>query len=543
MARAYDGAMTLLAGSPFRIAIEGFRAGDPTQRAAAEQALRSITKPYWEAPTPVDEGIALEVLEAAFGLASSKDAGALVFPLIGSAHPSLLAMIAARFAAVEEPLRLALLTVVASSPTRAAAALFATLVGQQGWPTRTYPRLFTELGQHARHGDLLFPAILDAAGVPVLDAGNLLLIALRGGGLDPAQVAGSAFVSGLAARIDALAATAAAPTDDEMPRLALALDLAGFVGGDDVVAALDRALTVPVSWPAAFAVASSLRRGRPVDDEVIARVAGDHATRATLYALLREQGPAAVARMPAATRTRDAFAAADMVGWLAHPGELGQPPDRLEQMAIFGAKRGAADVVLYVWRFQLGDAPWKASVSGPYSANPPEGPIHGNSTFSRFEAWDAQSAEAHAGAILDTLDAWAADRAARARPAPWRVDYADGAANAYRVWQDSAETDVLLEYVPVTPERSSSGTYSGGPPRAGRFAPRDLRIDELWGRIDALAAEATAAGAAAAGPRTKGTGAFTVTTPSGGRTFIVATGEPLEELDKFLATLGGALIA
>jgi hypothetical protein len=64
--------------------------------------------------------------------------------------------------------------------------------------------------------------------------------------------------------------------------------------------------------------------------------------------------------------------------------------------------------VLYVWRFRAeAGGPWLAGLSGPYPLRPPEGPLGGLATFSRFEAWELHDAEGHAKAVLETLKGWA----------------------------------------------------------------------------------------------------------------------------------------
>ncbi|MFT3712676.1 MAG: hypothetical protein QM817_33925 [Archangium sp.] len=167
-----------------------------------------------------------------------------------------------------------------------------------------------------------------------------------------------------------------------------------------MVAILRATLKYPHAWPRVFAVASLLRRKEAVSDEVIAGIAADATVRTTLYSLLK--GLKASKRIPAAQRSRDAFAEADMVQWLSHPGELGRPPDALEKMAVFTTKKQ----VLYVWRFKS-NGTWKASTSGVYELNAPEGPLSGSSTFSSFEDWSSNDAEGHANEILETLGKWA----------------------------------------------------------------------------------------------------------------------------------------
>ena len=118
-----------------------------------------------------------------------------------------------------------------------------------------------------------------------------------------------------------------------------------------------------------------------------------------------------------------------------------------------------------------------------------------------------------------------------ATEAPWSIHYADGAANVYRFEQRSAGAEVSFEYVPVTPEMSSTGSYSGGAPHRARLAAGDARVAELWRRVEGLEADT----ASHADARAKGTGAFRIRTPSGTRAFIVQQGARLDEIHSFLA--------
>ncbi|HTE51413.1 MAG TPA: hypothetical protein VK698_11255 [Kofleriaceae bacterium] len=119
---------------------------------------------------------------------------------------------------------------------------------------------------------------------------------------------------------------------------------------------------------------------------------------------------------------------------------------------------------------------------------------------------------------------------ATARETPWTLQYADGAANVYRFSQSLAGGAVSFEYVPVTPEQSSTGTYSGGEPRKAVLAADDPRIAELWRRVEALEADTGSHGP----DRNKGTGAFSIDTPAGKRAFIVEQGPALDEIHSFM---------
>jgi len=71
---------------------------------------------------------------------------------------------------------------------------------------------------------------------------------------------------------------------------------------------------------------------------------------------------------------------------------------------------------------------------------------------------------------------------------PWSVlDIADGSANAYHFKRSGTKVD--FEYVPVKPEESSSGTYSGGPPRRETLDAGDKRLNELWATLQKLEAD------------------------------------------------------
>jgi hypothetical protein len=425
-----DEALVLLPeGSPYRTVLRGMVSTDAALRGAADGALRSLARSAWETQTPIAEATAVAVLRAVLELPFppprtqwDRAPGQIVFSLIGSAHPPVVDLIEARFGEADERIRLDLLALLASAATRRGAEVFASLVARYGWPQRPYARFFGELGTNLPHADALFPALLEAPGAPSIELGDLLLRALRGKTLDPGRVADAPMVRDLAPRIDALLARSrelrGRARDDVDPddaaqavrrELVMLLDLAGFVGGD-LRDTLRAATELPDTWPAAFAVVSTLRRNGEVESATIARIASDHATRAAFYSLLRELG--ATERIPAELRSRDAFAAADMVEWLSHAGELGRPPEALEKMAVFEARRSKGEhVLLYVWRFRVADRPWLASFSGPYPASGREGPLHGSDTFSRFERWDAMSAEKHALAILKNLTerrrAWA----------------------------------------------------------------------------------------------------------------------------------------
>jgi hypothetical protein len=114
---------------------------------------------------------------------------------------------------------------------------------------------------------------------------------------------------------------------------------------------------------------------------------------------------------------------------------------------------------------------------------------------------------------------------------PWSLTYADGAANFYRF--EASNDEVLFTYHPVTPERSSTGRYSGGAPRQERLAAGDPRLAALWREVAALEADRTCHAA----DRIKGDGAFSVTTAAGVRGFLIARAA-LGPVEALLARFG-----
>ena len=114
-----------------------------------------------------------------------------------------------------------------------------------------------------------------------------------------------------------------------------------------------------------------------------------------------------------------------------------------------------------------------------------------------------------------------------------RITVADGSANAYRFTRD-ASGRVEFVYVPVTPEQSSTGRYSGGPPRKEDVAANDVRLAELWTLLQKLQADPTTH----TPDRNKGTGAIEWETPTGKRHFIIQMGAELSELLAVLARFG-----
>ena len=114
-------------------------------------------------------------------------------------------------------------------------------------------------------------------------------------------------------------------------------------------------------------------------------------------------------------------------------------------------------------------------------------------------------------------------------PVTWSIGYSDGAANAYHFRPDG--DGAAFTYDPVTPERSSTGMYSGGDPRSGSLQATALA--DLWQRVRALEANVAVRGE----NRTKGSRAFTIVEGASSRTFIIERGPELDAFESFVAAL------
>ncbi len=137
------------------------------------------------------------------------------------------------------------------------------------------------------------------------------------------------------------------------------------------------------------------------------------------------------------------------------------------------------------------------------------------------------SKQAKAPATQKVAPAPPPPKAKDAPAAPWELDYGDGSGNGLRFWQEEGKA-ARFSYSPMTPELSSSGTYSGGSPNRGELTAGQAQA--LW--TEARRLESNTALHAAS--RMKGTGSFTITSPTGKGAFIVSRShlKPWETLVK-----------
>jgi len=70
---------------------------------------------------------------------------------------------------------------------------------------------------------------------------------------------------------------------------------------------------------------------------------------------------------------------------------------------------------------------------------------------------------------------------------PWTLSVADGSGNRSVISRTAQSRTATWTYTPVTPENSSSGTYSGGTAAQGELSAPDAAI--LWATVRALQAD------------------------------------------------------
>ncbi len=116
--------------------------------------------------------------------------------------------------------------------------------------------------------------------------------------------------------------------------------------------------------------------------------------------------------------------------------------------------------------------------------------------------------------------------------APWTLKYHDGSNNGYVIQQMSEGDAITFEYRPVTPAKSSSGTYSGGQPRQATLSKEQAA--GLWSNLDEL----ESADKLRTESRSMGSGLFQITTPTGSRRFIVKAGRELSTWNSEMAKPG-----
>jgi hypothetical protein len=345
------------------------------------------------------EAEALALVNAAFGLPFPPPkvdwedvVHDLVFPVIRSPHPILVAPARKAYPRLTHRAKCAVLALLAACGTREAAEGFMACIREHGWPASVYDRVFTELLKLLAHCDVLFPELIHLAGPQIGGVTDLLIAGLAQGKLDLAK--GKINLEAVAPLVvKELKKAFKSAWKHQRPqgvawrfteeywetrrKTACWLDIAGHLKSPTL---------------------------EPLLEGVLDPVAACHETHDLLFALLR--GMDRLDCFPPRYRTWDAFAAANMVNWLIYPTELGREPDQLQKMALFTSQTPEGELSLYVWRFRSDDGPWYAGVSGPYLRKGEPVPLHGDSTFSQFDEWDKGTAEQHAEAVLETLDEW-----------------------------------------------------------------------------------------------------------------------------------------
>ena len=182
----------------------------------------------------------------------------------------------------------------------------------------------------------------------------------------------------------------------------LLLDLMGYLPIQQVESALREGLSLTDQRLKMFAALSLLRQLQVVDPEELERIATSHEVRILLWEQLRLQNMESL--MPEAWSTPEMLAASELSRWVAHPMELGTPPEEIELMGVFPAATDAGFEDVYLFRFREYPQPWepgegwKAGIAGPMSNGEAIG-----SSWSRFENWDSRIPEEHFNKLYESV--------------------------------------------------------------------------------------------------------------------------------------------
>jgi hypothetical protein len=164
----------------------------------------------------------------------------------------------------------------------------------------------------------------------------------------------------------------------------LLLDILGYVPGPEVIAELQRALTLSDQRLLMFAALSLLRQGTVLPQGTIAAIAACDETRNLFSQFLEQLGKGDL--FPPEYAHPEPRARSEMVSWLTSPAESECAPDEIDLMDVFEGD-------LYVYRFRMsaahipGNKGWVAGIAGRI-------------TYSDFEPADSTTAEEHAWRML-----------------------------------------------------------------------------------------------------------------------------------------------
>jgi hypothetical protein len=406
--------------------LQGLRSPNADQQDTAEYALRE----WGKQGLPVDEGIAaLNAAAQPFPPRSMdwKDSAEdLIEAVAESPQLEYVSVIVENFPLYSENSKMRALWLLAKLPQREAAVAFMDLLRNHARKGDISGLWTMPLRSDPRHGDVFFPEILAYSDIEAFqwDINLLLLCYLEKGAVSPESVSdyGEKILDGYTEYESKLIPLQQAEgvawmweeSYQELRNTAcLYLDLLGFFSLPSARKSVRRALSYTDPRLLFFAIRDLIRHGEDVDSERLFTVAASAETRNMLYDSLERLNRSSL--FPQQFKTQAAFAESDMVGWLTFPTELGCVPDEIELMHVGSvetdADKGPMDY--YVFRFRMLAPHWGAKdgrlagVSGPFLRKDAPSTSAYGSTFSRFDAWESQTAEEHLEAIVENIGDWA----------------------------------------------------------------------------------------------------------------------------------------
>lgn len=373
-----------------------------------DQAHRLLAAAGGELPEVDDEEI--PVAEAILAAAE---------PWVGPEEVGLLRSLTPQLPPGARAQALALLATVGSEP---AARAWVECLERSGAGGPLGTRQIRPWSDALEHGDVFFPALLDAD-LPTAAQEGVLLLSLQ-------FLEGGAFPPGALDSLQHTAVELWRETHEELPtaldgpawswtdrgrtlrrRAGILLDLMGFLDDAEADDAVASGLRSDDPHVRLFSVRARLRRGGELTADDVAPAAASPETRRALYDFLKDARK--VSLMPRGSRTQAAMAEADLVRWLGFPTELGHRPDDIESahvVTVEGDPSGPLDWHLLRFRSSApkwSDAGWMEGVSGPWRRK--EGPAGRalSEPTTAYRPWSERSPEEHRAALRERMEAWA----------------------------------------------------------------------------------------------------------------------------------------
>lgn len=338
----------------------------------------------------------------------------IIEPLFCRPNVGYCEVVATNYRCASEPAKLPALVLLSLQKSVQAAAAFIHCIKEGGWPKSVYPKLFHELSHLRQFAKELFPDLIIHADRHLPALTNILNMFLVDGYIKPQDlIPARLHIEQLVANDTEFTRTAQQLNkgfwmlEEEYgmvrARLVAGLDVLGWIPG---AATISPSIAIHFTDPRIrlFAMGARLRQGIEPEPSLIESLACDHEVRDDLFYMLKSRRRMDI--FPKQHLTFEAFAACDMIQWLARPTELGAPPKSIVIEATLSAKEDGESVLAYLWRFTTDEGKNYSGFSGAYPRKVEPKPVFSNNTFSPYTEWESCGFDEHVKAMLEHFDDW-----------------------------------------------------------------------------------------------------------------------------------------